>query len=604
MAFYSRRRFPSPKQLARLWPRVRPYRGSLALALLALLASAAIGLVFPLVVGSLLDAAFVQRSREILDRIALTLVGLFAVQAVLNYAQTYLLSATGERAVAGLRRELFGRLLEMPPGFFADRKTGELTSRLTSDIGLLQGVLSHQIAEFSRQVLALVGGVVLLTLTLPRLTLTALAVSPIVVAAAVIFGRRLRKITTRVQDKVAEASAVAEEAFSQIRTVQSFVQEPAERRRYGDKVAAAVQAALGRATVRGVFFGVITFTTFGGVVAVLWQGARLVLAGELTAGALVSFFLYTITIAAAIGALVSFFSSYQEAVGAAQRVFEILETPPSIADPPQPISLPKPLRGAVTLENVSFRYHDDISEPWALRNVDLRLEPGEVVALVGPSGSGKTTLASLLLRFWDVSEGRILLDEVDIRRLRLAELRESTALVPQEPALFSGTVRENIAYAKPTASPAEIEAAARAAHAHEFVERLPLGYETVVGERGIKLSGGQRQRVAIARAILKNASVLILDEATSSLDTESERLIEDAMERLLIGRTTLIIAHRLSTVRRADRLVVLDHGRVVEEGTHAELLARSGLYARLYQRQFREGELGLEPVLEKAQPLY
>ncbi len=581
-------RLRSPGRLKRLWPRVRPYRAGLLIALVALVASAAIGLAFPLVVRELLDAAFLDGNRETLDRIALLLLVLFAIQAILNYVQTYYLSATGERAVAGLRRELFEQLLELPPGFFADRRTGELTSRLTADIGLLQGVLSHQIAEFSRQILALIGGVVLLTLMQPRLTLTALGVVPIVVGSAVFFGRRLRRMTTGVQDKVAEATAVAEEALSQIRTVQSFTQEPMERRRYGDRILESVRAALVRARVRGVFFGVLTFTTFGGIVFVLWQGGVLVLEGALTAGALVSFLLYTITIAAAIGALASFFSAYQEAVGAAERVFELLETSSVITDPPAPKALPRPVRGEVAFEGVSFRYRDDPGAPWTLHEIDLRVAHGEVVALVGPSGAGKTTLVSLLPRFWDATEGRIRLDGIDVRALRLADLRGAVGLVPQEPALFSGTVGENIAYGRPGATAAEIEAAATAAHAHEFVVRLPQAYATLVGERGVKLSGGQRQRIAIARALLKDPAVLVLDEATSNLDTESERLIEDAMERLLTGRTTLIIAHRLSTVRRADRLVVLDHGRIVEEGTHAVLLAHGGLYARLYQRQFRD----------------
>jgi len=558
------------------------------LATLTLVLSALIGLAFPMVVRYLLDAAFIDKSRAVLDRIAVGLVLLFSIQALLNYAQTYLLSAVGERVVAGLRQELFGRLLIMPPGFFAERRTGELTSRLTTDIGLLQGVLSHQIAEFSRQMLALVGGIILLTLMQPRLTLTALAVVPLVVGSALFFGRRLRRMTTSVQDKVADATASAEEAFSQIRTVQSFVQEPAERRRYAERIGESVRAALVRAQIRGVFFGVLTFSTFVGIVIVLWQGGLLVLEGQLTPGELVQFLLYTITIAAAIGALASFFSSYQEAVGAAQRVFEILETEPGIKDPPAPVALPSPARGSVSFDKVSFRYSQDASAAWTLQDIELSCSPGEVVALVGPSGAGKTTLVSLLPRFWDPDRGRILIDGVDIRSLRLAELRSAIAIVPQDPALFSGTIRENIAYARPGASMQDVEAAARAAHAHEFVERLPDRYETVVGERGIKLSGGQRQRVAIARAILKDPVILILDEATSSLDTESERLIEDALSRLLVGRTTLIIAHRLSTVRRADRLVVLDRGRIVEEGNHGELLELGGLYARLYQRQFRE----------------
>jgi ATP-binding cassette, subfamily B, bacterial MsbA len=582
------RRLPKPGRLMKLWPRVRPFRGILAGATVALVLSGLASLAFPMVVKYLLDAAFVNRDRHLLDRIALGLVALFCFQAVLNYLQTYWLSAAGEQAVAGLRRELFAKLLEMPPGFFADRRTGELTSRLSVDVGLLQTVLSHQVSEFSRQVISLVGGVVLLTWLQPRLTLTALLVAPVVVGTALVFGRRLRRITTGVQDRVAEATAVAEEAFSQIRTVQSFVQEPAERARYGERIRASVRMALQRARVRGVFFGMLTFSTFAGIVFVLWQGGLLVLDGKLTAGALVGFLLYTITIAASIGALATSFTNYQEAVGAAERVFEILEMHPDIANPAEPVPLPAPVRGRVAFEDVSFRYLSDDSQAWTLDGVSLSVAPGEVVALVGPSGGGKTTLVSLLPRFWDVDRGRITLEGIDVRSLRLAELRGAIGIVPQEPALFSGTIRENIAYARPKATDAEVQAAARAAHAHEFIERLPQGYDTLVGERGIKLSGGQRQRVAIARAILKDPAVLILDEATSNLDTESERLIEDALARLLVGRTTLIIAHRLSTVQRADRLVVVEHGRIVEEGTHGELLALGGLYARLYQRQFRE----------------
>jgi subfamily B ATP-binding cassette protein MsbA len=583
------RRLPKPGRLVKLWPRVRPYRGILAGATVALVLSGLASLAFPMVVKYLLDAAFVSKNRELLDRIALGLVALFCFQAVLNYLQTYWLSAAGEQAVAGLRRELFAKLLEMPPGFFADRRTGELTSRLSVDVGLLQSVLSHQISEFSRQVISLVGGVILLTWLQPRLTLTALLVAPVVVGTALVFGKRLRRITTGVQDRIAEATAVAEEAFSQIRTVQSFVQEPAERARYGERIRASVRTALQRARVRGAFFGMLTFSTFAGIVFVLWQGGLLVLDGKLTAGALVGFLLYTITIAASIGALATSFTNYQEAVGAAERVFEILEMRPDIADPADPVPLPSPVRGRVAFEDVSFRYLQDPDQSWTLDGVTLSVAPGEVVALVGPSGGGKTTLVSLLPRFWDVDRGRITLEGIDIRSLGLAELRGAIGVVPQEPALFSGTIRENIAYARPKATDDEVQAAARAAHAHEFIERLSLGYETLVGERGIKLSGGQRQRVAIARAILKNPAVLILDEATSNLDTESERLIEDALAKLLVGRTTLIIAHRLSTVQRADRLVVVEHGRIVEEGTHGELLALGGLYARLYQRQFREG---------------
>jgi subfamily B ATP-binding cassette protein MsbA len=555
-----------------------------------LVLSAGLSLSLPLFMGRLLDAALGHGGRAVLDRIAIGLIVLVLLQAFLNYAQAYLLAATGERAVASLRRDLFARLLAQPPGFFADRRTGELTSRLTTDIGLLQGTLSHQVAEFSRQLITLSGAVVLLFLTQPRLTLTALAVVPLAVGTAFFFGRRLRRMSTGVQDKVAEATALAEEAFSQIRTVQSYAQEDWERRRYNGRIRSVVETALVRAQVRGVFFAALTVAAFSAVVVVLWQGGVLLTEGRLTFGELFRFLTYTLMIAGSVSSLASFFSAYQESVGAAERVFELIERPSPIADPVAPVALPSHIEGRIEFERVSFRYRAEPDAPWALRDVSLRVAPGEVVALVGPSGAGKTTLVSLLPRFWDVTEGKITLDGRDIRQVRLADLRRAIGLVPQEPALFSGTIRENIAYARPDASLADIEAAARAAHAHEFVVRLPQTYDTIVGERGVKLSGGQRQRIAIARAILKDPRVLILDEATSSLDTESERLVEDALERLLVGRSTLIIAHRLSTVRRADRLVVMDHGRIVEEGSHAELLARGGLYARLYQFQFREEE--------------
>ncbi len=585
-----RRRIPPPTALKRLLPLIRPHRGALALASVSLVLSAGLSLSLPMFMGRLLDTALLHGGRALLDRIALGLVGLVIMQAVLNYAQAYLLAATGERAVAALRRDLFAKLLDQPPGFFADHRTGELTSRLTTDIGLLQGTMSHQIAEFSRQAITLTGAVFLLFYTQPRLTLTALAIVPLSVGTAFFFGRRLRRMSTGVQDRVAEATALAEEAFSQIRTVQSFAQEPWERERYGARIRTVVDAALVRAQVRGVFFGALTLAAFSAVVVVLWQGGVLLTEGKLTIGELFRFLTYTLMIAGSVSALAGFFSAYQESVGAAERVFQLIERPSAITDPPSPRALPSPVEGRIGYESVSFRYVDGPDAPWALRDVTLHLAPGEVVALVGPSGAGKTTIASLLPRFWDVTEGRITLDGLDIRQVKLADLRRAIGLVPQEPALFSGTIRENIAYARPDAGLDQVEAAARAAHAHEFIERLGSGYETIVGERGVKLSGGQRQRIAIARAILKDPRVLILDEATSSLDTESERLIEDALERLLVGRTTLIIAHRLSTVRRADRLVVLSHGRIVEQGTHAELLTAGGLYARLYQQQFREGD--------------
>ncbi|HEX6809695.1 MAG TPA: ABC transporter transmembrane domain-containing protein [Gemmatimonadaceae bacterium] len=580
------RKVPSPRALRPLLIRMRPYRVQIALASVALLVSAGITLAFPLVVRYLLDAAFVRASAPSLNRIALILVGLFAAQGLLNFGQVWVLTAAAERIIAKLRDDLFAHLVRLSPGFFTERRSGELTSRLATDVTLLQSVMTYQATELSRQVLFLVGGVIMLTLTHPQLTVTTLAVVPVIVGTALIFGRALKKASTGVQDRVADAMGSADEAFAQIRTVQSFTREGVEARRFSTQLRDVVIAAVRRAKIRGAFFGVITFCAFGGVVIVLWQGGRLVLARELTPGALVEFLFYAFFVAAAVGSLASLFGNYQEAVGAAHRVFELLDTKPTVVDPPAPAALPRPVRGDVRFEHVTFAYGPDL--PTVLQDVSFHIAPGEVVALVGPSGAGKTTVASLITRFWDVPNGTVTLDGIDIRRLSLLDLRGAVGLVPQEPALFSGTVRDNIAYARPDASDADVIAAARAAHAWEFIERLQGGLETRVGERGVKLSGGQRQRIAIARVFLKDPAVVLLDEATSSLDSESERLVNSAMEELLTGRSTLIIAHRLSTVRRADRLLVLDGGRIVEEGSHAELLAGSGVYARLYRVQYPE----------------
>ncbi len=588
-----KRRLASPRPLARLAPLLRPYAGRLAVAFVCLVIAAAAGLAFPAVVRWLLDAAFVARDRALLDRMAAGLVVVFALQGVCNYVQVRLLSGTVERVLAELRGALFAHLVRLSPAFYTERRTGELTSRLSADLTSLQSLMNTWVSELARQVLFLVGGAVLLTRTDPHLTLTTLAVAPVVVAVALVCGRALRKASAGVQDRLADAGALADEAFSQIRTVQSFVREAEESRRYDALLGGVVRAALARVRVRAAFFGIVGFVAFAGVVAVLWEGGRRVLDGSLTAGALVSFLFYAFFIAAAVGQIASLFGNFQEAIGAAQRVFELLNERPTVAEPERPVPLPvrAGARGAVAFEEVHFRYGPELPE--VLHGVTLRAAPGEVVALVGRSGAGKTTVGSLLPRFWDATSGRVTLDGVDVRDLALGELRGAVGLVPQEPALFSGTVRENIALARPGASLDEVTAAARAAHADEFVQRLPQGYDTPVGERGVKLSGGQRQRIAIARVFLKDPAVVVLDEATSSLDTESERLVEDALAELLDGRTTLIIAHRLSTVRRADRVVVLDAGRVTEEGTHAELLARGGLYARLYQGQFREEEVGV-----------
>ena len=572
----------SPRPLARLAPLVRPYTSRLVIAFLFLVVAAAAGLVFPAVLRYLLDAAFELKDRGALDRIALGLLGVFAVQGVANFVQVFLLSSSTERIVATLREQTFAHLIRLSPAFFTERRTGELTSRLSSDLALLQSLLSTWISELSRQTLFLIGGIAMMFVTNPRLTLTTLAVVPVVVVAAFTFGRALRKASTSVQDRIGEAMGMADESFGSIRTVQSFTREGIETQRFSALLHDLVGVAVSRARIRALFFGVVGFVAFGSVAAVLWQGGAQVVEGKLTAGTLVAFLFYALFVAAAVGTLASLFGNFQEAIGAASRVFDLLDAEPTVREPEHPRRFTEPVRGAVTLEAVAFRYQPDL--PDVVQDISLDIAPGEVVALVGRSGAGKTTIASLLPRFWDVTAGRITLDGIDIRELSLDALRGAIGIVPQEPVLFSGSIRENIAYARPDASDADVLRAAEAAHAWEFIERLPEQWSTRVGERGVKLSGGQRQRIAIARVFLKDPAVVILDEATSSLDTESERYVEQALEQLLQGRTTLLIAHRLSTVRRADRVVVLDQGRIVETGSHDELLQReNGLFARLHQ---------------------
>jgi subfamily B ATP-binding cassette protein MsbA len=548
-----------------------------------MLCSVSIGLAFPLVVRELLDAAFLAGDSALLNRVALGLLSLFAVLAVINFSQSYLTASVSEKVVADLRRDVFDSLVYQPPGFFASRRVGELSSRLASDAGLIQGVLRFGVPEIIRQGTFLVGALVLVTITHPRLTLVTLTAIPFAALVGWFFGRRVRRLSTRIQDRLADAVARAEQVFTQIRTVQSFTREGFESEAYGRAVNRARDEGLRRAIARASLTGAVTFAAFGAIVMVLWEGGRLVLAGELSPGTLVAFLLYAVTISGAITSLAGFWANLQEAAGAARRIFEILDHPVAIESPAEPRPLTTPVRGVVRYEGVAFRYGPEL--PRVLDGIDLILNEGETVALVGSSGSGKSTLASLIPRFFDVEEGSVTFDGIDVRERALDDLRARIGIVPQEPMLFGGTVRENLVYGNLEASQAEIEEVSRAAHAAEFIETFPDGYDQVVGERGVTLSAGQRQRIAIARVMLERPKLLILDEASSSLDAESERLVQDALERLMQGRTTLVIAHRLSTVIRSDRILVLDQGRIVSEGSHLELLERSEVYDRLYRRQ-------------------
>ena len=580
-----------PRQLVRLLAFARPYRWVFVVGVVATLISSGLNLVFPALFGRLIDASFLRvgsTDTSQLDRTVVALLGIFALSALFGAAQSFLLSRVGAGVVADLRRAVFAHLLTLSPRFFGEHKTGDLTSRLTSDVGTVQTVTSTALAQLAAQSVSLVGAVVLLVTTSPRLSLLTLAVIPLVIGTAVTIGRRIRRVSREVQDAVAGANASAEEAISGVRVVQSFTAEGVEEGRYGQGVTQSFLAALKRARLQALMAGVMSFLTFGALAVVLWYGGRLVMAGSLTPGNLVTFLFYALQVGGTVVALTGVFNQFQEALGASGRIFELLDERSDLPQPAQPAPLAR-AEGRVSFGGVSFTYDGETEGTRAavLRDVTLDVPAGQVVALVGPSGAGKTTLVNLIPRFWDVTGGTLRVDGRDVRDYALADLRAQVGLVPQETLLFSGSIRENILYGRPGARPDEVEAAARAANAHEFISAFPHGYDTVVGERGVKLSGGQRQRVAIARAILKDPRILILDEATSALDNESEALVQAALERLMQGRTTFVIAHRLSTIRNADRILVMDAGRVTEDGTHAQLLAAGGLYRDLYELQFR-----------------
>jgi len=572
---------------ARLLQFVRPYWKLLALAGVILMANSLAGLALPLVVRDVVDSALVSGSFQMLTRITLLLLALFVAQAIFSFGQAYLLGWVGERVVANLRQSLYAHLHAMPLRFFSNTRIGELLSRLGSDVTTIQNAVTDTLLSLLSNTIMLIGGVVIIFVMAWRLTLVILAVVPVAVVGMILLGRLVRRLSKQVQDALADASATAEEALSGVRIVKSFAREPYEVGRYGETVERLFRIAVKRVRLNATLGPMIGLIAYGTIALVLYVGSREVIAGHLTPGQLISFLLYTMTVASSIASFTGLYSQFQRALGASERVFELLDAPPEMQDDPDAIELP-PIQGEVRLDNVSFDYGDTDEAREVLREVSLSAAPGQVVALVGPSGAGKTTLVNLIPRFYDPTEGCITIDGHDIRKVRIRSLREQIGIVPQETALFGGSVGDNIRYGKLDATTEEIEAAAQAANAHDFIKELPQGYDTLVGERGVKLSGGQRQRVAIARALLKNPRILILDEATSSLDSESEQAVQEALERLMRDRTTFVIAHRLSTITNADWIAVLDSGRIVEQGTHEALLAREGgLYRRMYALQFR-----------------
>jgi ATP-binding cassette subfamily B protein len=572
-------------QLRRLAAYLRPYGGHVAGALVALVLASAAVLSLGVGLRYLIDSGFTAGRPQALDHAIEAVVIVIVALAVATYLRTYLVTWLGERVMADLRRDVYRHVLHLSPGFFEVTRTGEVVSRITTDTTVIQTVIGASVTQALRNALLVVGGLVLLVMTDPRLSGIILVLVPLVVVPIVVIGRRVRKLSRAAQDCMADVTGAAEETINAIRTVQSFTQEEREALRFTEAAERSFEAAASYARARALLGAIIITIVFGAIAFLLWLGGRDVVSGRISAGELSSFVFFATVVASAVGGLTDVFGDLQRAAGATERLFELLDSRAEIAAPAAPVPLPEPARGELRFERVAFAYPAH-PERQVLSGLDLAVRPGETVALVGPSGAGKTSVFQLLMRYYDPTEGRILFDGVPITDLDPRAYRRHIGLVPQDPVIFSADAWHNIRYGRPEASDAQVRAAAEAAVATEFLDRLPQGFSTFLGEKGVRLSGGQRQRIAIARAILRDPAVLLLDEATSALDAENERLVQLALERLMQGRTSLVIAHRLATVLKADRIVVLDEGQVVDQGRHEDLIHRGGLYAKLAELQF------------------